>query len=194
MNENVIAGVDEAGRGALAGPVVAAAVIFDSPPDIEGLTDSKQLSAKMRQMLDAEIKKKCACWTVGIASPAEVDRINVLQATLVAMKRAIESLAIRPTQVLVDGTHLPELNCPGEAIPKGDLKEPVISAASVIAKVARDSMMEYYSIAFPDYGFEHNAGYGTKLHLESLSKYGVTSIHRKTFAPVSRLEQTEIEL
>ncbi|MXW47241.1 MAG: ribonuclease HII [Gammaproteobacteria bacterium] len=193
MNSLLIAGVDEAGRGALAGPVVSAAVLFSSGPEISGLTDSKKLSQRTRLDLEMQIKRSCACWAVGIATAEEIDRLNVLQATLLSMRRAVNGLTIPPDRVLVDGNHLPEIDYPGEAIIQGDLHEPVVSAASIIAKVTRDSMMQVYAVEYPGYGFERHVGYGTKLHLQSLSELGVTPIHRKTFAPVNQLEQTQIE-
>ena len=193
MNNQLIAGVDEAGRGALAGPVVSAAVLFSSGPEIPGLTDSKKLSQRVRLDLEMEIKRNCACWAVGIATAEEIDRLNVLQATLLSMRRAVNSLTMQPDRVLVDGNHLPDIGYPGEAIIQGDLHEPVVSAASIIAKVTRDSMMQVYSVEYPGYGFERHVGYGTKLHLQSLSELGATPIHRKTFAPISQLEQTQIE-
>lgn len=193
MNNRLIAGVDEAGRGALAGPVVSAAVLFSSEPEIPGLTDSKKLSQRVRLDLEMEIKRNCACWAVGIATAEEIDRLNVLQATLLSMRRAVNSLTMQPDRVLVDGNHLPEIDYPGEAIIQGDLHEPVVSAASIIAKVTRDSMMQVYAVEYPGYGFERHVGYGTKLHLQSLSELGATPIHRKTFAPINQLEQTQIE-
>ena len=193
MNSLLIAGVDEAGRGALAGPVVSAAVLFSSGPEISGLTDSKKLNQRARLDLEMEIKRSCACWAVGIATAEEIDRLNVLQATLLSMRRAVNGLTMQPDRVLVDGNHLPEIDYPGEAIIQGDLHEPVVSAASIIAKVTRDSMMQVYAVEYPGYGFERHVGYGTKLHLQSLSELGATPIHRKSFAPVSQLEQTQIE-
>ena len=193
MNNLLIAGVDEAGRGALAGPVVSAAVLFSSGPEISGLTDSKKLSQRARLDLEMEIKRSCACWAVGIATAEEIDRLNVLKATLLSMRRAVNGLTIPPDRVLVDGNQLPEIDYPGETIIQGDLHEPVVSAASIIAKVTRDSMMQVYAVEYPGYGFERHVGYGTKLHLQSLSELGATPIHRKTFAPVSQLEQTQIQ-
>ncbi len=194
MSELRIAGVDEAGRGALAGPVVSAAVIFDVKPTISGLTDSKRLSASVRETMNNTIKQTCLCWAVGIATAEEIDEINILQATLLAMKRAIEGLSIRPDRVLVDGNIMPKIDCPGQAIVKGDLLEPVISAASIVAKVSRDETMRRYSTTFPEFGFDRHAGYGTKFHLQALSEFGATQIHRKTFAPVRNLAQAHIEL
>ncbi len=187
MTDRLTAGVDEAGRGALAGPVVAAAVLFSSPPEIAGLTDSKRLSSLRRRELELQIKDKCACWAIGLSSPSEIERMNILQASLLAMTRAVEALSVQPQQVLIDGPHLPKMRIPARAIIKGDLSEPVISAASIIAKETRDQIMHKYSITYPKYGFEHHVGYGTKVHLRALSKFGVTAIHRKTFAPVRAL-------
>ena len=189
-----IAGVDEAGRGALAGPVVSAAVLLAPDTMISGLADSKQLKPDIRRSLEQKIKRSCLCWAIGIASAGEIDRINILQATLLSMKRAVEGLRLVPDRVLVDGNYLPDIDCPGEAIVKGDAKEPVISAASILAKVTRDTMMRNYAKRFPGYGFESHVGYGTKLHLKSLSQYGATSIHRKTFSPVRNLRQAKIDV
>ncbi len=189
-----IAGVDEAGRGALAGPVVSAAVLLAAKTQIPGLTDSKRLSAKQRSALEGVIKAASLSWAVGLASVDEIDEMNILQATLLSMQRAVEGLEQCPDQVLVDGNRLPNLDCPAKAIVKGDLLVPAISAASVIAKVTRDSIMAEYSNEYPNYGFERHAGYGTRVHLESLASFGATAIHRKTFAPVRNLAQTEIAL
>ena len=189
-----IAGVDEAGRGALAGPVVSAAVLLAPDTMISGLADSKQLKPDIRRSLEQMIKRSCLCWAIGIASAGEIDEINILQATLLSMKRAVEGLRICPDRVLVDGNYLPDIDCPGEAIVKGDAKEPVISAASILAKVTRDTMMQNYAKRFPGYGFESHVGYGTQLHLKSLSQYGATSIHRKTFSPVRNLRQAKIDV
>lgn len=193
MSGSRIAGVDEAGRGALAGPVVSAAVLFDIEPVIPGLTDSKRLSAATRQTMDTTIKQMCLCWAIGIATAEEIDQLNILQATLLSMKRAIEGLAIHPDRVLIDGNFMPEIDYPGQAIVKGDLHEPVISAASILAKVSRDTIMDQYSTTFPDYGFERHAGYGTSFHRQALSKLGATTIHRKSFAPIRNLDQVKIE-
>ncbi len=190
MTANFIAGVDEAGRGALAGPVVAAAVLFQASPRIGGLTDSKRLTVASRRNLETIIKRQCTCWAVGLASVTEIDQLNVLQATLLAMQRAINRLTTRPNRVLVDGTHLPKINISAEAIVKGDLTEPVISAASIIAKETRDAIMLDYSTRYPEYGFDQHVGYGTPMHLRSLAEHGATGIHRQTFAPVRKLRQT----
>ena len=165
-----IAGVDEAGRGALAGPVVSAAVLLAPDTMISGLADSKQLKPDIRRSLEQKIKRSCLCWAIGIASAGEIDQINILQATLLSMKRAVEELRLVPDRVLVDGNYLPDIDCPGEAIVKGDAKVPVISAASILAKVTRDAMMRNYSMRFPGYGFESHVGYGTRMHLNSLAQ------------------------
>ena len=189
MSVDRVAGVDEAGRGALAGPVVSAAVIFRSESQIEGLTDSKRLSARSRSTLEKQIKNQCLCWAIGIATAQEIDQINILQASLLSMQRAIEALRIKPDKVLIDGNFIPDIKYPAQAMIKGDLHEPVISAASILAKVTRDSMMSYYAIAFPQYGFDRHAGYGTKYHLDALTQYGATAIHRNTFEPVRKRNQ-----
>ena len=186
MNIERTAGVDEAGRGALAGPVVSAAVVLGPETKIEGLTDSKKLNRATRERLATEIKKRCVCWSIGSSSVEEIDQLNILQSTMLSMKRAIESLSIRPSKVLIDGNRIPLINIPAQAIVKGDLHVAEISAASVLAKVARDTIMFEYAAKFPEYGFERHVGYGTALHLESLSNYGVTPLHRTTFSPVRK--------
>ena len=183
----VTAGVDEVGRGPLAGPVIAAAVILDPEHPIQGLMDSKKISEKKRNLLAIEIRKKSLAWAVGRAEHGEIDSINILQASLLAMKRAIESLAIEPEWVLVDGIHCPDVNCNVEAIIKGDSKIPAISAASIIAKVARDNEMIALDSQYPGYGFSQHKGYPTKMHIDALEELGVSSIHRKSFAPVRKL-------
>ncbi len=186
MNIERTAGVDEAGRGALAGPVVSAAVVLGPETKIEGLTDSKKLNRATRERLATEIKKRCVCWSIGSSSVEEIDQLNILQSTMLSMKRAIESLSIRPSKVLIDGNRIPLINIPAQAIVKGDLHVAEISAASVLAKVTRDTIMFEYAAKFPEYGFERHVGYGTALHLESLSNYGVTPLHRTTFSPVRK--------
>ena len=184
MTTLMIAGVDEAGRGSLAGPVVSAAVILRNDTKIDGLTDSKKISPEKRKQLAGEIKKECICWAVGMGSVEEIDTVNILRSTLLAMKRAIESLTVTPTRVLVDGNQLPDIDLPAQAIVKGDLLEPAISAASIIAKVTRDNLMHEYGNEFPEYGFERHAGYGTAYHLQALRQHGACSIHRRSFSPV----------
>ncbi len=183
----MIAGVDEVGRGPLAGPVVAAAVILDPLNPIEGLTDSKALTEKKREKFDVIIKEKALAWALGRAEVEEIDAINILQASLLAMQRAIEALAIKPEHVLVDGNRLPVLPCSGEAIIKGDLTVPAISAASIIAKVARDEEMRKMDEVFPGYGLAKHKGYPTKAHISALAELGVTAQHRRSFGPVKKL-------
>lgn len=182
-----IAGVDEVGRGPLAGPVVAAAVILDPTRPIEGLADSKKLTEKRREAMDLVIKESALAWSLGRAEVDEIDHLNILQASLLAMKRAVESLHISPSHALVDGNKCPDLACSVEAIVGGDSSEPVISAASIIAKVARDREMMELDIQYPGYGLAKHKGYPTKAHLEALHQLGVTDIHRRSFGPVKRL-------
>lgn len=179
-----IAGVDEVGRGCLAGPVVAAAVILDPNRPIKGLRDSKKLSAKKRDELAEEIKEKALAWSVAAMGPEEIDKINILQATLEAMKAAVEKLPVEPDFVQVDGNKLPKWKWLSEAVVKGDDKVEWISAASIIAKTTRDGYMCKIAEFYPQYGFEHHVGYGTAEHIKALKAYGPTPIHRKTFAPV----------
>ena len=179
-----IAGVDEVGRGCLAGPVVAAAVILDPNRPIKGLRDSKKLSAKKRDELAEEIKEKALAWSVAAMGPEVIDKINILQATLEAMKAAVEKLPVEPDFVQVDGNKLPKWKWLSEAIVKGDDKVEWISAASIIAKTTRDAYMCKIAKLYPQYGFEHHVGYGTAEHIKALKAYGPTPIHRKTFAPV----------
>ncbi|MCI0507760.1 MAG: ribonuclease HII [Gammaproteobacteria bacterium] len=182
-----IAGVDEVGRGPLAGPVVTAAVILDSNNPITGLTDSKKLSEQRREELANEIRQKAIAWSLGRAEVHEIDAINILQATLLAMQRAVAGLSPQPDYVLVDGNRCPAFHCPAEAIIKGDLYVPQISAASIIAKVARDKEMEELDRQFPGYGLRGHKDYPTKLHIAALEKLGVTAIHRRSYAPVKKL-------
>lgn len=179
-----IAGVDEVGRGCLAGPVVAAAVILDPNRPIKGLRDSKKLSAKKRDELAEEIKEKALAWSVAAMGPEVIDKINILQATLEAMKAAVEKLPVEPNFVQVDGNKLPKWKRLSEAVVKGDDKVKWISAASIIAKTTRDAYMCKIAKLYPQYGFEHHVGYGTAEHIKALKAYGPTPIHRKTFAPV----------
>ena len=180
------AGVDEVGRGPLAGPVVAAAVILDNSKEISGLADSKKLREPIREQLAEEIKEKALAWSVIRVEHTEIDRINILQASLLAMKLAVEALTVGPEYVLVDGNHLPALKCPAEAVIKGDEKVPAISAASIIAKVARDREMVEMEAHYPGYGFAQHKGYPTKQHLSALERLGVCPIHRLSYAPVRR--------
>ncbi len=184
--DHLIAGVDEVGRGPLAGPVVAAAVILDPNNPIEGLADSKKLTAKRREKLFDEIINKSHAWCIARAEAAEIDDINILQASLLAMSRAVEGLPIQPDHALVDGNKLPKLNCTAEAIVKGDSKVAAISAASIIAKVARDREMAEMDEIYPGYGFARHSGYPTKAHIQALQELGITPIHRRSFAPVRR--------
>lgn len=181
----LIAGVDEAGRGPLAGPVVAAAVILDELQPIKGLNDSKKLTARQRETLFDEIRAKALCCSVAQASVEEIDRLNILQATLLAMKRAVEGLRLKPAKVLVDGNRLPVLDVLAEAIVKGDATVPAISAASILAKVTRDRWCAELDAQHPEYGFASHKGYGTAEHLAALQAHGACPQHRKTFAPVT---------
>ena len=182
----LIAGVDEVGRGPLVGAVVTAAVILDPQKPIMGLTDSKKLSEKKRLALAEEIKEKALCWSLGRAEPEEIDSLNILHATMLAMQRAVEGLSITPDFVLVDGNRLPNLSMPAQAVIKGDALVQEISAASILAKVTRDLEMAELDKQFPEYGFAKHKGYPTALHFEKLSQYGATPFHRKSFAPVAR--------
>ncbi len=180
------AGVDEAGRGPLAGPVVAAAVILDELKPIAGLNDSKKLSAKRREALFDEIRARALCCAIAEASVQEIDQLNILQATLLAMKRAVEGLRLPPKLVLVDGNRLPVLPMQAEAIVQGDARVPAISAASILAKVHRDRLCEAMHQLYPAYGFDQHKGYGTAQHLAALQAHGPAECHRMTFAPVAR--------
>ena len=180
----LIAGVDEAGRGPLAGPVVAAAVILDDLNPIKGLNDSKKLSPMRREKLYDEIRAKALCCSVAQASVEEIDRLNILQATLLAMRRAVEGLRLKPHRVLVDGNRLPVLAVPAEAIVQGDTKVPAISAASILAKVHRDRLCALLHERHPEYGFDAHKGYATEVHLAALRKHGACIEHRRSFAPV----------
>jgi ribonuclease HII len=182
----MIVGVDEAGRGPLAGPVVAAAVVL-CEGGIIGLDDSKKLSAARRKALEVQIKERCR-WAVGIADVAEIDQINILQATLLAMTRAVDALGCEPTHVLVDGNRLPKWRYMAEAVVGGDALHPCISAASIIAKEHRDRLMRSYDTMHPGYGWASNKGYGSASHLEALRRLGPTPLHRRSFAPVAQLE------
>jgi ribonuclease HII len=181
-------GCDEAGRGAAAAEVYVAAVILNPDHTINGLADSKKLSARKRDILNEEIRLHALSWRIDKASVEEVERLNVLQATLLAMKRAVEGLSVRPGRVLVDGNRKPVLEIPVEAIVKGDAKIPAISAASILAKVARDRAMVQYHRLYPEYGFDIHKGYLTKKHIEAIRKHGPCPIHRRSFFGVMTLE------
>ena len=187
MAEELLAGVDEVGRGPLAGPVVAAAVILHPERPIQGLADSKKLSEKRREELALIIREQAHCWSLGRAEVDEIDRINILQASLLAMRRAVEGLPVSPRRALVDGKHAPDLSCPVDAIVGGDSLVEAISAASIIAKVARDREMVELDARYPGYGLARHKGYPTKQHLSGLETLGVTPIHRRSFGPVRRL-------
>ena len=186
-----ICGVDEAGRGPLVGSVIAGAVVLDPHNPIEGLKDSKKLTPAKREFLYEQIMEKAKAWGVGEASPVEIDEINILQATMLAMRRAIEDLTTRlgcwPNKALIDGNRCPELPISAEAIIKGDAKEPAISAASILAKVTRDRQMQLLHERHPEYGFAQHMGYPTQAHFAALQKFGACSEHRKSFAPVSKV-------
>ncbi len=182
----LIAGVDEVGRGPLVGDVVTAAVILDPNNPIEGLNDSKKLSEKKRLALLPEIKEKALAWAVGRCSPEEIDELNILQATMIAMQRAIAGLKVQPDLVLIDGNRCPELPMDSQAVVKGDLRVAEISAASIIAKVVRDQEMEELDKQYPQFGFAKHKGYPTKAHFEAIEQHGVISEHRKSFKPVKK--------
>ncbi|MDG6896532.1 ribonuclease HII [Actinobacillus delphinicola] len=185
-NVQYIAGVDEVGRGPLVGNVVTAAVILDPTNPIEGLKDSKKLSEKKRDALAEEIKQKALAWSIGYATPEEIDELNILHATMLAMQRAVQGLKITPEFVFVDGNRVPELPMPAQAVVKGDDRVSEISAASILAKVARDAEMYALDKTHPEYGFAKHKGYPTKLHFEKLAEYGILPEHRKSFGPVKK--------
>ncbi|MBQ4832995.1 ribonuclease HII [Pseudoalteromonas sp. MMG010] len=186
-NLTAIAGVDEVGRGPLVGDVVTAAVILDPKKPIAGLADSKKLTDKKRQALAIEIKEKALCYAYGRCSPVEIDELNILQATMLAMSRAVEALSITPEFVFVDGNRLPKLTMPAQAVVKGDSLVAEISAASILAKVARDDEMLALDARYPQYGFAGHKGYPTKAHFAALEQYGAIDEHRKSFKPVQRV-------
>jgi len=183
----LICGVDEAGRGPLAGPVYAAAVILDDNHPIIGLGDSKKLSERKRDLLAIEIRQHAVAWAIATASAAEIDEINILQASLLAMKRAVEALSVKPHQVLVDGLYCPDTGISSRAIVKGDSSEAAISAASILAKTARDHAMMQMHENYPQYGFDAHKGYPTAAHLAALKLHGISPEHRKSFRPVREL-------
>ena len=190
-----ICGVDEAGRGPLVGAVVAGAVVLDPSNPIEGLKDSKKLTAARREYLYEQIMEKAKAWGVGEASPTEIDEINILQATMLAMRRAIEDLSTRlgawPDKALIDGNRCPELPIAAEAIIKGDAKEPAISAASIVAKVTRDRQMMSLHERHPEYGFAQHMGYPTEAHFAALKQYGACDQHRRSFSPVRKVLESK---
>ncbi|ANW24956.1 ribonuclease HII [Vibrio coralliilyticus] len=183
---HLIAGVDEVGRGPLVGDVVTAAVILDPNNPIKGLNDSKKLTEKKRLALLPEIKEKALAWSVGRCSPEEIDQLNILQATMVAMQRAIEGLEVAPDFALIDGNRVPQLNMDAQAVVKGDMRVAEISAASIIAKVVRDQEMEELDKLHPQFGFAKHKGYPTKAHFEAIEQHGVIDQHRKSFKPVKK--------
>ncbi|MGQ0286960.1 ribonuclease HII [Pasteurellaceae bacterium 22721_9_1] len=184
---DLIAGVDEVGRGPLVGAVVTAAVILDPNNPIQGLADSKKLSEKKRLLLAEEIKQKALAWALGRAEPEEINQLNILYATMLAMQRAVKNLKIQPHFVLVDGNRIPDLAMPAQAVVKGDSLVAEISAASILAKVARDQEMAELDLLHPEYAFAQHKGYPTKLHLEKLAQFGPLPQHRRSFAPVKKL-------
>jgi ribonuclease HII len=186
MQGHIVAGVDEVGRGPLAGDVVAVAVILTDPPPA-GVTDSKALSPARREQVADVIRHEAVCWALGRASVEEIDQLNILEASMLAMRRAVEGLAIQPTLVLVDGNRLPRWPYEARAIVKGDLTEPSIGAASILAKVQRDGEMQTLHSQYPGYGFDRHKGYPTQAHLSALSRLGVSPAHRRSFGPVKRL-------
>jgi ribonuclease HII len=188
----LIAGVDEVGRGPLAGPVVAAAVILDPARPIAGLADSKKLSPARRERLALDIRANALAWALGRAEVAEIDRLNIFQASLLAMRRAVEALPMTPDRVLVDGKHCPPLACPCTAIVKGDATVPAISAASILAKVTRDAELRELHDRYPRYDFARHKGYPTAVHREALRRYGPCPEHRRSFAPVAAALQAAI--
>lgn len=184
--EGLIAGVDEVGRGPLCGPVVTAAVILDPARPIEGLKDSKKLSEKKREALAVQIREQALAWCVARADVEEIDRLNILHATMLAMQRAVEGLQVQPQLALIDGNRCPQLSVPCQAVIKGDDQVPAIAAASILAKVARDHEMLELDLQYPGYGIASHKGYPTKQHLEVLARLGATPVHRRSFKPVQQ--------
>ena len=187
MVDALVCGVDEAGRGPLAGPVFAAAAVLDPARPITGLADSKILSEKRRMALADAIRTRSLDWAVAFATVEEIDRLNILRASLLAMRRALERLSLTPTEVLVDGRYCPEMNLPIRAIVRGDATVAAISAASILAKTGRDAEMRRLHDRFPQYGFDRHKGYPTPEHLDALRRHGVCEVHRRSFAPVRRI-------
>ncbi len=192
MLKVVVCGVDEAGRGPLAGPVYAAAVILDPARRINGLADSKILPAERREVLAARIKERAVAWAVAAASVEEIDQINILRAALLAMRRAVEALGVVPDEAWVDGSHCPDVACRTIAIIDGDATHKVISAASILAKTARDAEMARLHLQYPQYGFQQHKGYATPEHRETLARYGPCEIHRRSFEPVRILFEKDL--
>jgi ribonuclease HII len=186
----MICGVDEAGRGPLAGPVFAACVILSSDHPIDGLADSKTLTADRRDQLAMLIRSQARAWSVASASVAEIESLNILWATMLAMKRAVDMLSVMPSEALIDGNRCPDLVCPATAIVNGDSLVPQISAASILAKVARDAHMLQLHQRYPDYGFDRHKGYPTKYHIQALHDHGVSPVHRRNFAPVRAIVES----
>jgi ribonuclease HII len=184
LSASLVAGVDEAGRGPLAGPVVAAAVILDPARKVAGLRDSKVLPAARRAELAEEIREKSLAWAIACSDVSEIDRINILRASMLAMRRAVAALGVTPAEVLVDGDRCPELDCRVYAIVKGDRDVAAISAASILAKTARDALLDAFDPVYPLYGFAQHKGYATPEHLHALNRHGPCAIHRRSFAPV----------
>jgi ribonuclease HII len=193
MQKALVCGVDEAGRGPLAGPVYAAAVILDPARRVNGLADSKVLTAERREVLAARIKERAIAWSVAAASVEEIDLINIFQASMLAMRRAVQGLGVRPQQAWIDGNACPrDLGCEARAFVDGDARHKVISAASILAKTARDAEMRALHEKFPGYGFDQHKGYATPEHLESLGRYGPCAIHRRSFQPVAVFFQADL--
>jgi ribonuclease HII len=188
---SLLAGVDEVGRGPLAGDVVTAAVILDPEKPIQGLADSKKLTEKRRQQLALEIKEKALCWSIARSSVEEIDRYNILQATMMAMVRAVDGLEVNPEYVAVDGNRMPPWNYAAETVVKGDDKVPAISAASILAKVCRDGEMIALDLDYPGYGFSGHKGYGTKQHMAAIKELGPSPIHRQSFEPIKSMLAVE---
>ena len=184
--QGLVCGIDEAGRGPLAGPVVAAAVILDPARPVFGLNDSKKLSERKRDALAGEIREKALAWAVAEATVEEIDALNILQATFLAMRRAVEALAVAPEGALVDGNRCPKLPCPVEAVVKGDGKIASIAAASILAKTVRDAGMRALHAQYPQYGFDRHMGYPTEAHFAALAAHGASPVHRRSFGPVAR--------
>ncbi|WP_303784878.1 ribonuclease HII [Azovibrio restrictus] len=182
-----VCGIDEAGRGPLAGPVVAAAVILDPDDPIAGLDDSKKLTEKRRHLLAEAIRARALAWCVAEASPAEIDRLNILQATFLAMQRAVAGLSLRPARAVVDGNRCPRLEIPVEAVVRGDGRVAAVAAASILAKTVRDARMQELHRQYPQYGFDRHMGYPTPAHLAALQAHGPCPVHRRSFAPVAQL-------